>query len=236
MNRHVAQRQDIGWVSQGTFNASRRDGAVVYVERTDGNVLHNIFVENPGSPGQVIVAAKGRQIADVATGEKTLLLSQGVSYEGQAGSGEFQTVRFDSYRLRITPGTQAAPSKDNLEAMATGKLLRSDIGTAAGRQAELQGRIAKPIMVLVLAAIALALSYTEPRRGRFVNLFVSIVFFFLYSNLTGIGKTLIRDGRVPAGLGLWWIHLLFIAAASWFLWRRHQGKPLLALSLPWGRP
>ncbi|MEJ2106306.1 MAG: LptF/LptG family permease [Acidiferrobacteraceae bacterium] len=236
MSRHVAERKDIGWISQGAFNSSRRSGSVVYVEQTDGTVLHNIFVEQGGTPGRVIVAAKGRQFKDVATGEETLQLSRGVSYEGTAGSGEYRTVEFDSYRLRITPATRAARKKDNLQAAATGKLLRSDIGTAATRQAELQGRISKPIMVFVLAAFALALSYTEPRRGRFFNLFVSVVFFFLYMNVTGIGKTLIRDGRIPPAVGLWWIHLLFIAVASWFLCRRHLGKPLLSISLPWGRP
>jgi lipopolysaccharide export system permease protein len=236
VSRHVAERQDIGWISQGAFNSSRRGGPVVYVEQTDGNVLHNIFVEESGTPGRVIVAASGRQFTDVATGEETLQLKQGISYEGTAGSGEYRTVEFDSYRLRITPATRAAPKKDNLEAIGTGKLWRSGIGTAAARQAELQGRISKPVMVFVLAAIALALSFTEPRRGRFFNLFVSVVFFFLYMNLTGIGKTLIRDGRIPPAVGLWWIHLLFIAVASWFLWRRHLGKPLLSISLPWGRP
>ncbi len=231
VHRRVAERQDIGWISEGTFTEDRTSRSVVYVEHSDGGVMQNVFFAEQGVPERVVVAREGQQLKDTATGAEILQLNHGISYEGQAGSANYRIVRFGKYRLQLSPATGAGRSRDDEEALTTRALLRA--GDRPVYRAELQNRIGKPIMVFVLAAFALALSYADPRRGRFFNLFVSVIFFFLYSNVLGIGKTLMRENRLPSVVGLWWVHAVFIAIAAWFLWRRHQGRPLV--SLPWPR-
>jgi lipopolysaccharide export system permease protein len=84
------------------------------------------------------------------------------------------------------------------------------------------------MLVVVLAFWGLLLAQTDIRRGRMANIFAAILVYFIYSNLLGLGVTLIRKGQVPAPLGLWWVHLLMAGLAGFFLWRRWQGRPLLA--------
>jgi lipopolysaccharide export system permease protein len=132
-------------------------------------------------------------------------------------------MQFDAHSVRVI-APRLMERLDNDEAMHSFALWGMDDHRY---EAELHSRLAKPLMILPLAAIALALSYTDPRRGRFYNLFLSILVFFMYSNLLGIGKTLVWEGRLPAYASFWTVHLLFISLAAWFLWRRHQGLPLI---------
>ena len=88
-------------------------------------------------------------------------------------------------------------------------------------------RIARPIAVMILAVIAMVLAHTDPRRGRFTNLFIAIFVFFLYSNLLGVGTDMLNRSRIPMALGLWWVHIGFLLLAIYMFWRRNNNLPLL---------
>ena len=81
----------------------------------------------------------------------------------------------------------------------------------------------------MLAAFALVLGYTDPRRGRLTNLFAAILVYFIYSNLLGLGQTLIKKGVVPPALGLWWVHVGLALIAFYLFARRSANKPLLSM-------
>jgi lipopolysaccharide export system permease protein len=80
---------------------------------------------------------------------------------------------------------------------------------------------------LLLTLFALVFAYTQPRRGRYVSLFVAIVAYFLYSNLLGVGDAMLKRGRVPEDLGLWWVHAAFLLLGVYFFRRRANNLPLL---------
>ncbi|NEO26271.1 MAG: LptF/LptG family permease, partial [Kamptonema sp. SIO4C4] len=44
--------------------------------------------------------------------------------------------------------------------------------------AELQWRISAPISVIVLTLMAVPLSHTSPRQGRFLHLFTAVLIYF----------------------------------------------------------
>lgn len=220
------QRQGIHWITEGTFNTGRGWGGVIYSEKIDKDgVMHDVFInERLQKEGveRTTTARTARQITDVSSGQDFLRLDNGILYEGAAGMPQYRVIQFDSYWLR-TPKPASGRTRENIEAVSSHTLL---VNSNRNQLAEWQARIAKPIMAFILAAIALSLSYTDPRRGRYVNLFISVMVFFLYSNMVGIGKTLLREGRVPEVVGLWWVHLLFAAIAVYFLYRRNKGQPL----------
>jgi len=102
--------------------------------------------------------------------------------------------------------------------------------------AELHWRISKPVALLLLTVFALVFAYTEPRRGRYASLFVAIAAYFVYSNLLGVADAMLKRGRVPEDLGLWWVHGLFLALGVYFFWRRANNLPLLPVpALFWRR-
>ena len=67
-------------------------------------------------------------------------------------------------------------------------------------------------MVLVLALIAVPLSALRPREGRYARVAAAILLYFVYANLLSAAQVWIEKGRLPPGVGTWWVHAIFLAA------------------------
>jgi lipopolysaccharide export system permease protein len=89
--------------------------------------------------------------------------------------------------------------------------------------AELQRRMSLPIMVLVLAFVAVPLSALRPREGRYARVAVAILLYFVYANLVSAAQVWIEKGRLPPEAGTWWVHGLFLAAGLVMI---HRQSPL----------
>jgi lipopolysaccharide export system permease protein len=74
--------------------------------------------------------------------------------------------------------------------------------------AELQRRISMPVMVLVLAVVAVPLAALRPREGRYARVAIAILFYFVYSNLLSAAQVWIEKGQLPPAVGTWWVHAL----------------------------
>jgi lipopolysaccharide export system permease protein len=77
-----------------------------------------------------------------------------------------------------------------------------------------------PLMVLVLALIAVPLSALRPREGRYARVAIAILLYFVYSNLVTAAQVWIEKGRLPPAVGTWWVHVLFAATGLWLLHRQ----------------
>ena len=55
-----------------------------------------------------------------------------------------------------------------------------------------------------------------------------ILVYIIYSNLLGVGRTLVEDGRVPAWLGLWWAHVLVLGGGFVLFFVQDGGVKRLA--------
>jgi len=86
-------------------------------------------------------------------------------------------------------------------------------------QAELQWRFALPIATVIVAFMALPLSRTDPRSGRYAKLALALVLYLVYSNFLGIGKTWIIQQKVPLWVGTWWVHLIAAIFTAYLLKR-----------------
>ena len=65
--------------------------------------------------------------------------------------------------------------------------------------------------------LAIPLSKTNPRRGRYSKLFPSIILYLIYLVLLNAAKGALEEGKLPTNLGLWWVHGVFLLLAS-VLW------------------
>ena len=96
-------------------------------------------------------------------------------------------------------------------------------------KAELQWRVAMPLATILLAALAIPLSRSGPRQGRFAKLFIAVVIYAVYMNFLAVARSWVEHGVITAGLGLWWVHgalltVIFIlmvrqAGIPWFMLR-----------------
>lgn len=221
------RRADPDRMAPGAFTEAP-GGRIFYAEksRPDGS-LEGVFISSleQGKQG-VLVAKSGRPFTDPKTGDKFIALHDGTFYEGEPGSANYRILQFEVYNFRIKPKKLDEP------AVPVGGLpnlsLLGQLGNPAAN-AELHWRLGKALVLFVLALYAMAFAYTDLRRGRMSNFFIAIVVYFVYSNLLGIGSTMLKNGSVPPAVGLWWVHAGMALVAGYLLWQRQRNRPLFTL-------
>ncbi len=218
----------IAGIPVGTFRSfgTQAGEGVFYVEKvdTERGRLKEVFVQTPGEqPLQqnVIAAEGGYQHIDEETGQRYLILVNGTRYEGIPGQAEFRIIRFEQHAVRID--TQRNYRDPRLRAIPTSQLMGSE---GLEELAELQWRLSIPFSVIPLALLAVPLSRTSPRQGRYSRLFSAVLIYIIYANMLGVARSWLERGETPQSIGLWWVHLLMliyvgfeIARQSGIRWR-----------------
>jgi lipopolysaccharide export system permease protein len=232
----VRERAQIGTafeaVTAGQFNEIGANKEVFYVETLsdDRTQLNNVFIQALTKDGQLDIfsARRGYQQVDPKTGMRYLVLVDGYRYQGMAGTVDFKIYQFEKNAVRLEE-RGFAPLRRSHWAIPSSQLWASSLPT---EQAELQWRIAMPLSTVLLAVLAVLLSRTTPRQGRFAKLFIAILVFVVYYNTLGVSMSWIERGVIPAAIGLWWVHavliilMMILAVRHWggrWLWQRWRG-------------
>jgi len=205
------QRADLTLLGAGRFNIIQ-GRLTFYAERLsdDGKQMENLFIvdgrRNNNKGQQLIKARSAYRKRDEESGDDFLMLVDGYRYEGNPGMKDFRVMKFGEYGVRIDlPGVQQVSSK--LVATPTARLFGS---SDPEKRAELQWRLAMPLSVIVLLFLAVPLSKSSPRQGRYVRLVMAVLLFVVYYNLLGAAKVWVEQGDVPPSVGLWWVPLLTV--------------------------
>jgi lipopolysaccharide export system permease protein len=215
-------------IAPGKFRMFGGGTAVVYAENVNRDgTLSRVFVERSRGPLVEVAVADRAQHESLPDGTHIITLYDGERYEGVPGGAEFKVLHFSEHKMPM----QVPPSGDvalELDAESTPALLASSDRLM---RAELHWRLAMPVMCIVLALLAIPLSRLRPRQGRYDRVWIAVLIYFLYFQLLSTGKSLLARGKLPADLGLWWVHLLVVllaltaATVPGFLGRlRHQRK------------
>ncbi|MDT8283079.1 MAG: LptF/LptG family permease, partial [Gammaproteobacteria bacterium] len=143
-----------------------------------------------------------------------MVMHDGTHYIGDAGDADFKIIRYKNYGIYIA-------SKRVLAHLSEKSKSISELWQSADLvdQAELQWRFALPLATIIVAFMALPLSRTDPRSGRYAKLALALILYLVYSNFLSIGKTWIIQEKVPLWVGTWWVHLIAIMATFYLLKR-----------------
>lgn len=185
----------------------------------DRSELHDVFIaERSNARAQasigVLLAEGGRQQMN-ADGSRYLVLYNGYRYDGHPGHADFRLVRYDTYGV-LLPQPEAATEVTDREAMPTRELF----GQSDQRlRAELQWRIAIPLLVPIVAFFAVPLARVNPRQGRFLKLLPAILLYMSYLAMLITARGWLESGRQPDWLGLWWVHAVFLMAGVLLNWQ-----------------
>lgn len=216
-----------GNLEPGAFRTFADGKAVFYAERIDSNGrLANVFVQRyVNERVEVATAAWAEQRVLDGGQTQLIVLHDGERVEGVPGQADFRRIRFVEHGIPVLVPEPGA-GRDSPERKPTSAL----IGSAALPDiAELQQRISMPIMVLVLALVAVPLAALRPREGRYARVAIAILIYFVYSNLVSAMQIWIEKGRIAPIVGSWWVHLLVVAAGLLLL---HRQSPLTAWRTP----
>jgi lipopolysaccharide export system permease protein len=203
----------------GRFKSVADGRGVFYTAEVDKDreKLSAVFAQIEQDDGvSIVIANAGRQVLNMATGDREITLYGGWRYNGLPGSASYEIVRFDEFITRVTPPQFIYMSSKRRVASTEALLGSGD----AQDIAELHWRIAAPISVFLLALLAVPLSYVGPRQGRYGKVVLGLVVYLFYSNLIGLGQSWIAKGKLPPAVGLWWIHAAVLLAALTLLGQR----------------
>ncbi len=214
----LESRDEVATVTPGVFRESNQADRVYFVEDVDVGTsrVGNIFVRSVQN-GQLgtMTARQGFQ-ETLPNGDRFLVLLNGTRYEGTPGQRDYRIVEFERYAMRID-SVATKQAQPNARTMSTPDLWRNP---TTWNLSELEWRLGLPISAAVLAVLAIALSYVNPRAGRSLNLIMAIVLYMLYSNMISVTNAWVGQGKLSPGIGLWGIHaLMLLITALLFYWR-----------------
>jgi lipopolysaccharide export system permease protein len=198
-------------LAPGNFRSFAGGRIVVYARTADPNGdLAGVFVKRSnGAIVETTVARRAHYAVSSDGQSETITLYDGQRLEGVPGSTRYRIMRFEEQLIPIrTPDSGRRAQR--LDEMSSAQLFFSDNPRL---RAELQWRMGLPIMTLVLTVMAVPLGRLRPRQGRYAHVWIAVLVFALYSNLALAARTWLEHGRIASGLGLWWVHGLFLTGA-----------------------
>ena len=207
----AARQADLSSIEAGRFTASSRERAVVYAERVTGpGAVERVFVQRAEDDDiEVVIAERGEQVESDDPGTRYFVLHNGRRYEGVPGTAEFSVMEFAEHGIPYDLPDAEEPELEP-RAMKTAELIRSQ---GNEELAELHWRIGIPLATLVLSILAVPLSRSQPRQGRYGRLAIGLLVFIIYFNLMSAAKAWVEQGVVPSAVGLWWVHGLMLGFA-----------------------
>ena len=203
------QEADITGIGAGQFKEFSKGDRIVYVENmgAGGEEMENVFLQVRQRNGLgVLRSSSARYEFSERTGSRYIAFKQGHRYVGTPGQMDYRITRYRTYGVLIEQN-ENAKAVLKLEAVPSLKLLGSEYPEY---KAELQWRLSYIFAALLLPLLAVSLNGLSFRETRYVPLFIAIMVYFIYSNLLGISKTLIKRDDLTPLIGMWWVHLLLI--------------------------
>ncbi|NQV86325.1 MAG: LPS export ABC transporter permease LptF [Woeseiaceae bacterium] len=203
---------DLTSIEPGQFTMIGSDHAVVYGDAINAQgQMENVFMQRRTDDGsvEVVIAKLGEMVIADESDIRTLVLHDGRRYEGVPGTTEFRVVEFAEHGVPYRLPSLTTPDPKP-RAMAFIDLMLSD---EAEHIAEFQWRLGIPIATIILAILAVPLSKSQPRAGRYGRLAIGLLVFIIYLNMMSAAKAWIEQSVISPALGIWWVHASMLTFA-----------------------
>jgi len=215
---YMDNRDDVSQVTPGVFRESKQNERVFFVENVNEgeNMVANVFVSSTQHEKAGAMVAKRGFLQTVDNGDRFLVLLNGRRYEGTPGTTEYKISEFERYAVRIET-REIKASTPSAKSLPTLALLRDPNPLNLG---ELAWRIGLPLSALILALLAIPLSFVNPRAGRSLNLVMAILVYMIYNNVLSIAQAWIAQQRISLPVGLWGVHAVMLVLLLALFFRR----------------
>ena len=211
-------RKDAGQVSPGAFQESSSGDLVVFVEAVadDESFVKNVFVSSVQNQrlGVTMATTGHQEVAE--NGDRFMVLENGRRYEITPGTPEFRILEYARYAIRLETkearGIEWTPKN-----MPLTELVSID---QPAHRAELLWRISVPVSAIVLALLAIPLSFVNPRAGRSANMLLALFTYLLYNNLLTVSQAWVASGKISFVVGVVTVHVFMICLLPILFYRR----------------
>jgi len=209
---------DLSKLEAGRFYALKRANHVLFAEGIDAerNRLEDVFFQgSQGDSTRVIFASEAYPSSVGEDATPAMVFVDGYAYQLDRHGRQDSTLAFGTLTVHLA-GYRNQSMGYKRRAEPTSRLARSERPKDI---AEFQWRMTAPIAVVLLATLAVPLSRTAPRRGRYAKLFLAVLIYAVYYNLGAMARTWVEEGWVGPLPGIWWVHALPLCMLGLLLWR-----------------
>lgn len=216
--QRLSSRDDVTAATPGVFRESGSGDRVYFIENIEQgkNRISNIFVQSVQHGKMGTVSAKEGMQETVPNGDRFLILLNGTRYEGVPGQADFKIVQFERYAMRIETEEARRPVT-KLQSLSTLELLEKP---DSGNISELEWRLSLPLSALILALLAIPLSFVNPRSGRSFNLIAALVIYMIYNNAISVSNSWVAQQKIGPATGFVALHGLMLAVAVVLFYHR----------------
>jgi lipopolysaccharide export system permease protein len=201
------------------------NGGVAYTGTmsSDGTEFSRVFIyRERGDRMDVATARSGELYRD--EGARVLALKDGFRVEGPlAGKSlDYRLMRYARNEMQL-PGPEDKRHSDDPAFKPFSQLL-GDPSPAAN--AQLQWRIAPPLLAFAFVLLAVPLSRSSPRQTRYGSMLLAFLAYLAGIFMMLLGTQWLADGTLPRAVGLWWLLLPMLGLGAWLYLRDgHIAKP-----------
>ena len=215
---------EIDRLEEGQFYNSVRTKRTVFADEIDARKKHleHVFVQTEHDERSRIIYAQ-QAYQPNGDGSRELVFLNGYVYELDRQGNRDRILKFGELTLHMRE-PEPVSVDHRRKAMSTAELACS---TQAGQVAELQWRLSTPLSTVLLGLIAVPLSRTAPRRGKYAKFLSAVLIYAIYYNVGALAKTWVEQGVTPPVPGIWWVQALLagalLALISWPVLRLRFG-------------
>jgi lipopolysaccharide export system permease protein len=218
--KRIESRDDVSRVNPGVFGETANKERVYFVESVSGDSqsVQNVFVSSMHQNRLGVSLSRSGHTETAPNGDRFIVLEQGRRYEGVPGETAYRITEFDRYAARIETKETNEPAQTP-KSLSTWALVASPTNNNLG---ELMWRVGIPVSSLVLALLAIPMSFVNPRAGRSANLLFALFTYIVYSNLLSVAQARVAQGRLDFALGSWIVHAGMIILLVFMFAQRMQ--------------
>ena len=213
---------DVDRIKEGRFYSFGESGRTIFVESIDsaGENLEKVFIQTRDNDDlQVITSETGRMEYDAGPSRHRITLNNASIFKRVSDGPDFvaEIGRLSLWILIRDP----QPPGYKTKSMPTDELMGSE---NFAEIAESQWRFSTPVSALLLALLAIPLSRSRPRQGRYAKMLMALVIYAVYFNLLDVSRTWVELGSSSS---IWWVPglmtvLVLIFFAPWYRMRRKR--------------
>lgn len=177
-----------------------RERAIFIEKISPGQALEKVFIRTrTGDELQVISAKTGLLIEQVEADYHAMELDNARVFK-RVDDGPDLYARIEHFTIKVK-NQQPEPLAYKAKSVASADLISSP---RPKDRAEYQWRLSTPVTTLLLALLAVPLSRSKPRQGRYARLLLAFVIYAVYYNMLEVNRTWVEQQTATS---IWWTPL-----------------------------
>jgi lipopolysaccharide export system permease protein len=205
-------RSESTLIAPGLFAESSAGQRVYFVDSLNPltGIVRNVFMRSRIDGQLGLVVAREGYHTRLFDGSRYLVFKDGRRYEGTPGRLDYRIVQFERYWMRLDAAA-VEPRAAHIRQVPVTLLIGDDTPRA---HAELLWRFGVPLSALILAVMAIPLSFVNTRARRSYGLIVALLLYFIYNNLLSLSQAWVAQGALHPWVGALAPHAVMLGAVA----------------------